>query len=102
MSRVNLGGGSSSSVAGGGTSSAGANGASKALGAAVGEKTAPQTSAPYKQFVVPSRAERLGTTLRLSAVPGPLRGAVYGRAKLASPLRHTFGALDPYHLRGRR
>ena len=103
MSRVDLGGGSSSSVAGGGTSSAGANGASKTLGALVqGEKAAPETSAPSKRFVMPSRAERLGATLRLSAVPGPLRGAIYGRAKLASPLRHTFGALDPYHLRDGR
>jgi hypothetical protein len=97
VSRVDFGGGSSSSGAGGGSVAADNSRAPAVPGAAAEGKTARV-----------KRAEgalgfegRSGKTFTL-AVPGPLRGAIYGRAHLATPLRHTFGALDPYHLRGRR
>jgi hypothetical protein len=98
MSRVDFGGNSSSSGAGGGSV-----GAEKAPGALafssqrLTPRAASGAAAPQKAFSV--GGER---AVVLSAVPRPLRGAVYGRAHLVPPLRHTFGALDPYHLRGRR
>jgi hypothetical protein len=102
VSRVDFGTSSSGSAAGGGSAAAD-HGAAVTLGPALqGEKAAPATSPPYQQFVVPRSAKHLDLSLRVSAVPGPLKGAVYGRAALASPLRHTFGALDPYHQRARR
>ncbi len=91
MSRVDFGG-SSSSSGGGGSAAAGKSLAPAGQGA---EKK----TAPGRAFGVQQNLIRRAVTL---AVPGPLRGAVYGRAHLAAPLRQTFGALDPYHLRGRR
>lgn len=91
MSRVDFGG-SSSSSGGGGSAAAGKSLAPAALGAQ-------KKAAPERGFGVQQDLSRRAVTL---AVPAPLRGAVYGRAHLAAPLRQTFGALDPYHLRGRR
>jgi hypothetical protein len=93
-SRVDFGG-SSSSSSGGGSVAAGTTRAPAALG--VGGKTASPS---------PSRAIGQSDALTrkafgLPAVPAPLRAAIYGRVRLAPPLRHTFGALDPYHMRGR-
>jgi hypothetical protein len=100
-SRVDLGGGGSAS--GGGSTSA-----QKALefggGAAAGGDVAPEPAygSAVRRQSAPSRltqdVHKAAATLD---VPGPLRGAVYGRAQLAVPLRHTFGALDPYHQRAR-
>jgi hypothetical protein len=103
VSRVDFGESGAGSAAGGGSAAAD-HGAAVTLGPALqGERAArPATGPPYKQFVVPKSAKRLDLSVRVSAVPGPLRGAVYGRAALAAPLRHTFGALDPYHQRARR
>jgi len=98
-SRVDLGGGGSAS--GGGSTSA-----EKALvggGAAGGVAPEPAYGSAVQRQSAPLRmdqnAHQAITTL---AVPGPLRAAISGRAHLATPLRQTFGALDPYHLRSRR
>jgi hypothetical protein len=99
MSRVDLGG--SSSTSGGGSTSAGAE--KRAAPGAL--NLAPAQSS---DDTGPSRALASGPRghgdkqLIPSSVPAPLRRAIYGRADLASPLRKTFGALDPYHLRARR
>jgi hypothetical protein len=107
MSRVDFGG-SSSSSGGGGVSNAAENSRAPVLGAAgqggtAGVKQA-QGALAYQDgrgkaytLAVPDQVKAL-----ISAAPRPLRGAVSGRARLATPLRHTFGALDPYHQRGRR
>jgi len=38
----------------------------------------------------------------LTAVPRPLKAAIYGRYRLAAPLREAFGAIDPHHGPNRR
>jgi hypothetical protein len=105
VSRVDLGGSGSGSAAGGGTTGAEKSSAHVVPGA-LSQGLAPRHAfgATPKQRLV-----RLGATrsdgakaLILAVVPGPLKGAVYGRYHLATPLRKTFGALDPYHQRARR
>ena len=99
LSRVDFGG--SGSASGGGSTAA--EKAVRSAGAAGGivpgpayGSAAPQQSPPLQL----GRDVHKAATTR--AVPDPLRAAIDGRARLAAPLRHTFGALDPYHLRGRR
>jgi hypothetical protein len=96
MSRVDFGGGSSSSGAGGG--SAAAASAAKSLALPGLESESPRRSEGATQ---PGSANRLALPV-WAPVPRPLRAAILGRAQLATPLRHTFGALDPYHQRSRR
>jgi hypothetical protein len=56
------------------------------------------------------RAEQLGSTaalnppktLRVNAVPRPLKAAILGRYQLAAPLREAFGAIDPHQGPNRR
>ncbi len=97
MSRVDFGGGGSVSGAGGGETAAGEKLAS-AQGAALAKAgTAQDLEGPT--YRLDRGANRKLAVI--SSVPGPLRGAIYGRTHLAAPLRNTFGALDPYHLRTR-
>jgi hypothetical protein len=91
ISRVDLGGGSSSS------GGAGATAAHAAAGAGGGVVSKAPEALRMEDGV--GKAVR---TFRAAAIPGPLRAAITGRARLAAPLRHTFGALDPYHLRSGR
>jgi hypothetical protein len=96
-SRVDTGG--SSSTSGGGTTSAKAE--ERAADGVLSR--APQEPSPA---VLPRSASGLrGRGQRqviLVGLPPALRAAVDGRTHLAAPLRQTFGALDPYHLRNRR
>ncbi len=97
LTRVDFGGGSSSSGAGGGSAAAELQGALRPAGPNKAAEPSQSSFGVTKRLdAVPEQA------LSLARVPGPLRGAIYGRASLAAPLRHTFGALDPYHLRSRR
>jgi hypothetical protein len=98
MSRVDFGGSGSSSGAGGGTSAAAElQGALRAAGPSKAATSSQSGFGAAKRMdAVPTQA------LSLARVPGPLRAAIDGRASLAAPLRHTFGALDPYHLRSGR
>jgi hypothetical protein len=86
-------GGSSSSSGGGGSAAAGQTRAHAPLGVG-GEKSTSPSRAAGQQDALTQRRVTL-------AVPTPLRAAIYGRFQLAAPLRHTFGALDPYHMRTR-
>jgi negative regulator of sigma E activity len=97
VSRVDFGGSGSSSGAGGGSAAAGAG---KSL--ALPSQAEAGKSADRSMARSPEYQARHEQAVILSAVPGPLRAAITGRARLASPLRHTFGALDPYHLRSGR
>ena len=95
-----------------GTSSAGSAGASSAPqksaeasgagGVGGGSIAVPSTSAEPKrslgygadlgdrQAIIPQKA------LSLATVPRPLKAAIYGRYRLAAPLRQAFGAIDPH------
>jgi hypothetical protein len=92
-SRVDLGGGSSSSSGGGSLAAGQSAGALPVLGAA--------GQGAKRSMAAPTRADDLHRKAFTLAVPGPLRAAIYPRAHVAAPLRQTFGALDPYHLRAR-
>jgi hypothetical protein len=97
LSRVDFGGGSSGSGAGGGLTAAGEKlaPAQGALGGKAG------TAQDVEGATYPLDRDANRKVAIISSVPGPLRGAIYGRAHLAAPLQKTFGALDPYHLRTR-
>jgi hypothetical protein len=108
MSRADLGGSSSSSGAGGGSIAAdnvhapavpGTTGQGRTARVKQAEGALGFQARSDKSFTlsVPAQAQAL-----VSAAPRPLRGAIYGRARLVTPLRNTFGALDPYHQRSRR
>jgi hypothetical protein len=100
-SRVDFGGNGAGSVAGGGSVGADKSAVPSADGLATGGLAPRQPLAPKPQeHSVPLGVRRdQAKASILSVVPGPIKGAVYGRYQLAIPLRHTFGALDPYHLR---
>jgi hypothetical protein len=99
LSRVDFGGGSSSSGAGGGSTAAAGAAKSLALpGAASGSKSPARSEGSTQS---PHSLDRQALPV-LAPVPRPLRAAILGRAALATPLRHTFGALDPYHQRSGR
>jgi hypothetical protein len=103
MSRVDFGGGTSSSGAGGGSAAFERSGAHEALGLSSKQPAVQAASgATEKAFSMNADRGDRARAIILSRVPGPLRGAISGRAQLATPLRHAFGALDPYHQRGRR
>jgi hypothetical protein len=98
VSRMDLGGSGAGSAAGGGSVGAEKSAPLGAPALAPGQSSGAAAAQP--EFG--NRADRdRAKAVILSSVPGPLRGAVYGRDQLASPLRHTFGALDPYHQRAR-
>ena len=102
LSRVDFGGGSSSGGAG---ATAGPE-RSQALGAAGGgtpSYLAPSTSAKRAVYGADGQAVRPGHVDKaLTAVPRPLKAAIYGRYQLAAPLRKAFGAIDPHHGPNRR
>lgn len=97
MSRVDFGESGSSSGAGGGSAAAGAGKSLALPGQTEAGKSADRSVARSPEYLAPHQQAVI-----LSRVPGPLRAAITGRARLAAPLRHTFGALDPYHLRSGR
>jgi len=101
LSRVDFGGGSSS----GAGATAGPE-RSQALGVAGGgtpSYLAPSTSAKRAVYGADGQAVRPGHVDKaLTAVPRPLKAAIYGRYQLAAPLRKAFGAIDPHHGPNRR
>jgi negative regulator of sigma E activity len=97
-SRVDFGGSSSSSGGAGGGSAAAEQSRAPALLGAAGQAKAASPSTFQGALAREDRSRQA----RTSAAPRPLRAAISGRAHLATPLRQTFGALDPYHLRSRR
>jgi hypothetical protein len=99
MSRVDLGGSSSTSGGGSTTAAAEKSAAPGALNLAPAQSS--DETGPSRALAAGPRGHG-DKQLIPSSVPAPLRRAIYGRADLASPLRKTFGALDPYHLRARR
>jgi negative regulator of sigma E activity len=104
LSRVDLGGGSASGGAG---ATAAHEKAAQASGNGGGVVAPPGTTAKRGltyQAEQPhsTAAPKPDHALRLEAVPRPLRAAVLGRYRLATPLRKAFGAIDPHHGPNRR
>jgi negative regulator of sigma E activity len=100
LSRVDFGGSTSSSGGAGATSAP--LKAAEANGAGGGVVAAPP--GPTVKRGLAYQAERQGSKAvqALTAVPRPLKAAIYGRYHLAAPLREAFGAIDPHHGPNRR
>ena len=107
LSRIDFGGGSSSSGAG----ATAAHELSPSYGVAGGNALSlPAPGTATKRALKPRAAPLGAATPRINqavrgsarAIPRPLRAAILGRYSLAAPLREAFGAVDPHQGPNRR
>jgi len=103
LSRVDFG--ENGSASSGGGSSAAEKAAMPLAPQPSGTLGAPQThraTAPRTASGGAIGADGSQAARALTAVPRPLQAAIYGRYRLAAPLRKAFGAIDPHHGPARR